>query len=261
MKINMTKCKFSMFFVTLILGFVSCTTTKNVPYFQDISLSSTSLKDSTADFNNPRIQVDDILAITILTNDSQSASVINQASSNSSSLNSQNQSSGYLVDKNGEIELAVVGKIKLLGLTTFEARDVIRTKVSKTYVNPSVQVRFANFKVTVLGEVAKPAVYTMPSEKISILDAIGLAGDLTIYGKRENILLIRENNGRKQFTRLDLTSADIFSNPNYYLRQNDVIYVEPNKAKIAANNAARTQTITIISSTISLLVIVVTRLF
>lgn len=250
----------------IIVFFSSCVNTRNVPYFQDISLADKSVMESTVVYTDPKIQPDDILSVSVFTIDPQTTAVVNQVSTSqalgasSASSIGQQQISGYLVDKNGEIELAVIGKIKLAGLTTFEARDLIREKVAKLYNQPSVQVRFANFKVTVLGEVVRPAAYTLPNEKVSVLDALGLAGDLTIYGKRENILLIRDNNGKKEFARFSLNSGNLFNSPYFYLKQNDVIYVEPNKARVAANNAARTQTFAIIGSTISLLIILITRL-
>ncbi len=258
---------YSYILAACFLGLItSCVNTKNVPYFQDISLANKSIMDSTSLYTDPKIQPDDILSITIFTIDPQTTAIINQATtsqalgaSSASTIGSQ-QISGYLVDKNGEVELAVIGKIKLSGLTTYEARDLIRERVEKLYNQPSVQVRFANFKVTVLGEVARPAAYTLPNEKVSVLDAIGLAGDLTIYGKRENILLIRDNNGKKEFARFDMNSSKLFNSPYYYLKQNDVIYVEPNKARVAANNASRTQTLAILGSALSVLIILITRL-
>lgn len=250
--------------MTLLIS--SCVSTKTVPYFQDISVAEKSTMDSSAAFTDPVIQPDDILSVSIFTIDPMSSAVVNQATSgqalgaSSASTIGQQQISGYLVDKNGEIELAVLGKIKLVGLTTYQARDLIRTKAAELYKNPSVQVRFANFKITILGEVVRPAAYTLPNEKVNVLDAIGLAGDLTIYGKRDNVLLIRDNNGKKEFARFSLNSSDLFSSPYFYLKQNDVIYVEPNKARIASNNASRTQTFAILGSVLSVLIVLITRL-
>jgi len=252
--------------IALVCLVSSCATTKNVPYFQDISLAKMSVMDSTAVYADPKIQPDDILSISIFTTDPQSTSIINQSTTSlalgasSASSIGQQQVSGYLVDKKGEVELAVVGKIKLVGLTTYQARDSIRIRLEKLYNQPAVQVRFANFKVTILGEVARPAAYTLPNEKVSVLDAIGLAGDLTIYGKRENVLLIHDNNGKKEFARFNLNSGELFNSPYFYLKQNDVIYVEPNKAKIATNNASRTQTFAILGTALSLLIVLFARL-
>lgn len=250
------------------LQFSSCQSTKNVPYFKDISLAPQSELSNTAKFTEPVIIPDDILSVSIFTIDDKTGMIVNQAASQaistvngvSTNLGATPPTAGFLVDKNGEIDLAVIGKIKLTGLTTFQARDLIKEKAAVFYTNPNVQVRFANFKVTILGEVARPATYVIPNEKVTVLDALGLAGDLTIFGKRENVTLIRDNNGKKEFARLDLNSKEIFNSPYYYLKQNDVLYIEPNKGKAASLNQARTQTYALIGSLLSVLVVLFTRL-
>ncbi|HVW99346.1 MAG TPA: polysaccharide biosynthesis/export family protein, partial [Candidatus Babeliaceae bacterium] len=162
-----------------------------------------------------------------------------------------------LVDKNGYVDIPLAGKIKVGGLTTSEARDAI-TKVATTYfVNPVVNVRIINFKVTVIGEVMRPGQYTIQDEKASILDAIGMAGDLTIFAKRENVLLIRTVNNDKEFIRFDLNSSDLFKSPYFYLKQGDVIYVEPNKSKAATTDAAQARNISVITSISTVVVVVV----
>jgi polysaccharide export outer membrane protein len=256
---------------SLLLGFLfisSCTSTKNVPYFQDISLMSQSELANTAKFTEPTIQSDDILSISIFTIDPASNMVVNQVSSQAISSSSASISligatsptSGFLVDKDGEIDLSIVGKVKVIGLTTFQARDLVKEKASVVYKNPNVQVRFANFKVTILGEVARPASYIIPNEKVTLLDALGLAGDLTIFGRRENVTLIRDNNGKKEFARLNLNTKELFNSPYFYLKQNDVIYVEPNKGKAASLNQARTQTYAIIGTALSVLIVLLSRI-
>lgn len=224
--------------------------------------------ENTAVFTEPKIQVDDILSLSIFTIDDKTGMVVNQVGSQaiSTSTGSANTlgatppTAGFLVDKNGEIDLSVIGKVKLTGLTTFQARDLIKAKAAIYYTSPNVQVRFANFKVTVLGEVARPATYVVPNEKVTVLDALGLAGDLTIYGKRENIKLIRENNGKKEFAFLNLNSKELFNSHYYYLKQNDVLYVEPNKGKAASLNQSRVQTFALVGSIVSVLVVLISRL-
>lgn len=246
----------------------SCTSTKNIPYFQNLPDSVAYSRAPQAKFTEPVIQPDDILNINIQTVDPGAAAAVNQKSITESALGAssagnfgQQQVSGFLVDKNGEVEIPVIGNIKLAGLTTFQARELIRDKAAAFFVKPSVQVRFVNFKVTVIGEVVRPATYTVPNEKVTILDALGLAGDLTIYGKRENVLLIRDSGGKeKELVRFNLNSSDLFQSPYYYLRQNDVIYVEPNKAKIATTDASRTRTYAILGSVLSVLIVVASRL-
>ncbi len=244
----------------------SCVSSKNVAYFRDIPDSIKVRSLQTSEYKEPVIQSDDILAVTIQTIDPQTSTPVNQPVSTPAvgystvSPVSAPLISGYLVDKAGTISIPMLGSVKVAGLTTSEARDTIRRQAEQYYVSPTVQVRFANFKITVIGEVVRPATYTIPNERVSVVDAIGYAGDLTIYGKRENILLIRDSLGSKQFVRLNLNSTDIFKSPYFYLRQNDVIYVEPNDAKIATTDAARTRTYAILGSALSVLIIVASRI-
>ncbi len=249
----------------LSASFCSCANYKKIAYFRDLQNNTQQTIPEIA-YKELKIQADDILSITIQTIDPVNTTSINQITTTpvaGVSLGTANSNSaqvaGFLVDKEGDIELPMLGKLKLAGLTTIEARELIRTKASFFYKDPSVQVRFTNFKITVLGEVAKPAPYILPNEKISILDALGLAGDLTIYGKRENIMLIRENNGKKEIYRFNLNSSSTFNSPAFYLQQNDIIYVEGNKAKAATLNTARSQTYALIASLASVFAILITR--
>ncbi|MCD0486872.1 polysaccharide biosynthesis/export family protein [Pedobacter sp. MC2016-14] len=215
-----------------------------------------------SEFKEPVIQTDDILSINIQTIDFASSSALNQApvfSGGGATGAGTLPVSGFLVDKSGNVEMPMLGIIKLSGLTTTAAKELIRSKAAKYYKDPTVQVRFANYKITVLGEVVKPATYTVPNEKVTVLDAISMAGDLTIFGKRENVLLIRDNGNKKEMIRLDLTSSNLIGSPYFYLKQNDVLYVEPTKAKIAANNAPRNQMITIGISVVALLITIISR--
>jgi len=254
-----------LIFLLTLFSLSSCMVSKKSVYFRDVPLGSTA-SIALAQFEEPIIQSDDLLSITIQTIDPAATAAVNQVSampavgaSSASSMGNQ-LIQGFLVDKDGNVTIPMLGTIKLAGLTSYEARKLITEKASKYFNNPSVQVRFANFKITVIGEVARPATYTVPNEKVTLLDAIGLAGDLTIYGKRENVMLIRERNGEKEFVRFDLNSYDTFQSPYFYLQQNDVIYVEPGKGKVAANNAARTQTISIIGTILSLGIVALSRI-
>jgi polysaccharide export outer membrane protein len=249
-----------IFGLILALFLSSCVSGKKITYFQNLSGAKRSEMEAVAKFTEPIIQVDDILSITITTIDPQSASIVNQASPQPGVGNARQEISGFAVDKDGFIELSLIGKIKVAGLTTAGARDLIRTKASRDLKNPVVAVRFANFKISVLGEVGRPATYSIPNEKVSILDVISQAGDLTIYGKRDNILVIREVDGKKEFGRLDLNTVDLFNNPYYYLKQNDVVYVEPNKSRVLSVNAPARTTVAFGLSIISTLVILFLRL-
>jgi len=265
-----TKKYMFRFCITLLAFFFlsSCGSTKKVPYFQDISASEQSIFENTAVFSEPKIQPDDIMSISIFTIDPTTSMVVNQVGNQALNSNggqmptisATQANAGFLIDKNGEIDLSVIGKVKIGGLTTFEAKELINERASIVYKDPNVQVRFANFKVTILGEVGRPATYTIPNEKVSVLDALGLAGDLTIFGRRENVLLIRDIAGKKEFARLNLNSKEMFNSPYFFLRQNDVLYVEPNKGKAASLNQARTQTYAVIGTVLSVIIVLLTRI-
>jgi polysaccharide export outer membrane protein len=171
------------------------------------------------------------------------------------------QASGYLVDQEGFIDFPVLGKVKAAGATKKELKQRITSDLvsRKLLIEPIVDIRYLNFRVTVLGEVGSPSVVNVPHEKITLLEALGLAGDLTVYGKRDNVLIVRDEGGRKLLTRINLNSAELFQSPYYYLQSNDVVYVEPNKAKISATGQARNW-LPIVLSAISVTVIAVDRI-
>jgi len=249
--------------LSVLLG--SCSSLKDAKYFRNLNDSTKVMAMLTPAFKDPLIQAEDILSITITTVDpltSVEASQVSPAAiaAPSTSYSAPQAIVGFLVDKNGFVSLPIIGDIKVAGMTTFEARALIAKAASKFFKSPNVQIRFANFQVTVLGEVNHPATFTSPSERISVLDALGLAGDLTIYGKRDNVLLIREDTlGNKQFIRFNLNSSNIFMSPFFYLKQNDVIYVEPNRNKIIETDAARTRTLTIVASLLAGAIVVFSR--
>jgi polysaccharide export outer membrane protein len=249
----------------LLFFCVSCSV-KKIVYFNDLPIDSARIVKEAAIYTEPTIQSDDIISVTVQTIDPTTSAVANQSvvvqavGASSAAMTGNQVISGLLVDKDGFIHMALLGKVQVRGLTSYQARERITVLAARYYKDPTVQVRFANYKITILGEVARPATYTVPNEKVSVLDALGLAGDLTIYGRRENVLLVRDNNGEKELVRLDLNDSRVFQSPYFYLRQNDVLYVEPGKAKAAANNAARTQTFAIIGSVLSLIIVALTRL-
>ena len=248
----------------------SCATPKNVTYFQDVPDTLRQKMVSLSAYYTPVIQPDDILQVSIQTLDPAATALLSQqntanwpamganAGSSPGSSNPVNVT-GYLVDKDGNVILPLIGKVMAKDKTTDQIRDEIRAKAAEYYKDPVVTVRFANFKITVLGEVARPSTYVMPNEKVTLLDAIGIAGDLTIYGRRENVMLIRDNNGKKEFARFNLNSSNIFSSPYFYLHQGDVVYVEPNKAKVATTDIARVRRLSILATALSLLIVIATR--
>ncbi|PSL44892.1 polysaccharide export outer membrane protein [Chitinophaga niastensis] len=246
----------------LLMGLFSCSGPKNIAYFRDVPDTVLNTTIAQAIYKTPAIQIDDILQVTIQTLDPAATALLNQQSGIASAQQAgvATAASGYLVDKDGNIALPLIGKVNVKSKSTDEVRDDIQVKAAALYKDPVVNVRFANFKITVLGEVTRPSSYIMPNEKVTILDALGAAGDLTIYGKRENVLLIREAAGKKEFVRFNLNNSNLFASPYYYLHQGDVVYVEPNKSKIAATDMQQVKRISIMASVLSLLIVIGSRI-
>lgn len=229
-------------FIAMIAGTTSCVSPKSIVYFQG---DTTSLSKSAIVQNYvPVIQVNDMLSIIVGSLNAEANEVFNAANKYASATASYGNSSGaaavqpfgYLVDADGFIEMPLVGKVKVGGLETKTAADTLRNRLANFLKEPSVTLRNINFKVSVLGEVNRPAVYNIPDEKITLPEVLSLAGDLTIYGRRDNVMIIREENGKREYARIDLTSRKIFDSPYYYLHKNDVIYIEPTKAKMNATD-------------------------
>ena len=239
----------------LILLTTSCVNTRKATYFNNLT-------DSTAFVNMPvpksTIQPNDILSITVSSLNPEATQIFNTPNGQANG----SQPSGYLVNEDSTILFPILGPVKAGGLTKEQLKSrLTQSLVSrKLLVDPIVNVRMMNFRVTVLGEVNKPAVIPVPSEKISLLEAIGLAGDLTIYAKRNNVLVIREVDGQKLTNRVDLNSSSLFQSPYYYLQANDVVYVEPNKARVAGASRSQ-QWMPIVFSGLSFFAIVADRLF
>lgn len=222
-------------FALALLMLASCTQ-RNLVYFSNLSPNEAGVP--IKNYNAPKIQADDILSITVSSLSPESNVLFNNVIlPNNGNIGSvaERISEGYLVDKNGFINFPVIGKISLAGLTKEEAQDKMTDLIKVQVKNPIVNVRFRNFKITVVGEVNKPASFTVETEKINVIEALGLAGDMTEYGKRENVLIIREKDGIRTTTRINLNNKEVLSSPYFYLQQNDVVYVEPdNKVKVAA---------------------------
>ena len=252
-----TRLLVSGIILLLVLSVFSCVDSRKVVYFKDVG-DSTLI--ASKDGLEPIIQKKDILSIAV-TSLSNEATVIfnmpNLPASPSGSANSTSQTAGYLVSQDGTIRFPILGDIMAEGLTQKQLQNNISKMLieKKLLFDPIVTVRFLNFRVTVLGEVARPGVIYVPSEQISILEAIGNAGDLTIYGLRDNVILIRQEGGNKFVTRLNLNSSRILKSPYFYLKSNDVIYVEPSKAKAALGDRSQ-QLLPIIFSGASVLIII-----
>ncbi len=219
----------------LLLGALSsCTSQKKMAYVREItSASADSINATFQAQREAHIVCGDMLTITVNALDLEAVETFNMplyspGQVGTDRVYSSYQLQTYTVDKDGCINFPTLGKVHVEGKTVSELKDTLTFEISKSVKDPIVNIHFANFQVTVLGEVARPGRFTVANERITILDALGLAGDMTPYGKRENILVARESNGKMQFERLNINNASIFSSPFFYLQQNDVVYVEPN---------------------------------
>ncbi len=249
-------------------SFSSCRTQRQFTYFRDIPDTISHYRITDTGYKVLTIKPDDVLQVNISSPNPEASSFFNTQGGSvvagpvgSGATNSGTPApNSYLVDKEGGIDLPIIGRIEVKGLTTGAVKEAVKNKVAPYLKDPIVSVRLQNFKVTVLGEVTRPANYIVPNERVSLLDAIGMAGDLTVFGRRENVLLIREVEGEKTFTRLNLNDSKVFSSQYYYLQQNDILYVEPNKARAAATDMTTLRTISIVSSLATLAAVIISRL-
>jgi len=214
--------------------FFSCASPKKIIYLQGIDGAQSY---ESANNYEPTLQPDDLLSIIISAENPEVTMPFNlpQIQGNYEIGNNQDGIKTYLIDNSGNIEFPVLGKVKLGGLTRGAATEKLKTQVSEYIKNPGINLRILNFKISVLGEVIKPGSYTIAGERITVLEALGLAGDLSIYGKRNNILVIHEEDGKRTYNRIDITSAEALNSPSYYLAQNDIVVVEPNNTKVNAS--------------------------
>ncbi len=242
---------FPILIITLFLN--SCVTTEKAVYFNNIQN-----KEFTDATTAPVIQKSDVLSITVSSLNPEATAIFNI---NQTTNNINGGITGYLVNNDGIIVFPILGKIRVEGLTEKDFGESLGSTLveKKLLVDPIVNVRIINFKVTVLGEVAKPSVVPVPNEKISMLEAIGMAGDMTLYAKRDNVLLIRVENGKKITRRINLNSPDFLESPFYYLKTNDIIYVEPNKSKVASTGRTQ-QILPLVFSALTFVAIIVERI-
>ena len=237
--------------ICLFLVLLSCSTREKIVYFQEEEIQ----KPITFD---PVFKNNDLLNIIVYSPEESNSKIFNITSINSNNnnnrgyLNGNAATNGYLIDSNGEIEFPVIGKLKFSGLKRFEAIKLLESKLSEYIASPIIFIQIINFKITILGDVKSPGSFLIPNEKISVIEALGLAGDLNITANRKNIKLLREENGETKKYNIDLTKNELINSSLYYLSQNDVLYIEPNKTKI---NSSRIGTSTgIILSTASLFI-------
>jgi polysaccharide export outer membrane protein len=239
-----------------IIGFSSCISNKKIAYFQFDKID----QENVSNVYNTVFKADDLLQITVASDDVVAAKPFNLPavafSAASNSLLAQPQQLSYLIDSKGEIDFPVLGKLKIGGLTREETIRMLKSRLTPDYLKePTINIRISNFKITVQGDVRSPGTFTIPNERVTILDAIGLAGDLNISGKRDNVLVIREEGSLKKEYRVNLLSKKTYTSPVFYLQQNDIVYVEHNYAKIQSASA-NTNTGLFISITGTLIAIV-----
>lgn len=237
------------FFLALLF---SCASKKDMIYYQDVDTFGTQEKSNSYEI---KIQPDDMLMISVYAEDPEIAKSFSLNVS-SETVTSGNTGSVYLVDAFGFIDFPTLGKLKVSGLSRTAALQLLNNKILQYIKNPIISIRITNFKVSVQGEVSTPGTYPIASERITLIEALSMAGDLTIFGKRDNILIIREIDGVKSYNRVDLTKAGFMNSPFYYLAQNDVVYVEPNQNKI--NVSAVNPSTGLIFSVVSILITLTT---
>ena len=213
--------------------FQSCVSNKEIAYFQNDKIEIDEVNNNYKTIFKP----DDLLQIAVSSDDFEAVKPFNlpavSFSLTTDKAVGQPLQQSFLIDSKGEIDFPILGKIKIGGLSREETIDLLKSKLSPAYVkNPTVNIRISNFKITVTGDVKKPGTYNIPNERVSILDAIGLAGDLNLSGRRDNVLVFREEGRMKKEYRINLLSKKTYTSPVYYLQQNDVVYVEHNNAKI-----------------------------
>lgn len=242
----------------LALGFLSsCGSKKDVVYFQDAGSFETLINKNTF---TPKFKIDDLVSIHVSTLDPEASAPFNLFRG-AAEGGIRPEQVDYLIDDQGEIDFPVIGKIKIAGLSPEETRVMLRERLSEYLVDPIINIRLKNFTVTILGEVNRPGTYPVNGERITVLEAIGLAGDLTIKGQRENVKVIRDFDGTKVYNTIDLRRKDVMNSPVFYLTQNDVVYVEPNRSAATSSSLDNRASIavSIVSVLITSTVILITR--
>jgi len=264
---------YSLVILCVWLSCSSCGNTRSLIYmqgkFDTAALSKVPVKE-------PVFQKGDIVSIVVYSDNPEATRIYNQTliAAPSSTLSTGAEtgttggqtgaqtiggvnptSGGYLVDENGNIQFQGLGVIHIEGLTRNALRDTLDARLKNFLVHPYYSIRFLNYKFTMLGEIARPGIYSIPGEKVSLLEALGMAGDMTFYGRRDNILVMRVNNGKREWARLDITRPDVIGSPYFYLQSNDVVIIEPTKKKVAASDQVTIRNISIATSIVSTIAI------
>lgn len=252
------------FMATIVLAvwLEGCTTARKLVYFQGATTHDDTVV--VPEPFTPTIKKGDLLSVQVSSLNTEASTYFNPASmtdGNTTSMVGVNplaRTSGYLVAADGTIRLPLIGQLAVADLTNAKAGELISAKLRPYLKEPTVNVRNLNFRISVLGEVTRPSLFTIPNEQITLPEALGLAGDLTIYGRRDNVLVIREEGNQRVFARLDLTRRDAFRSPYYTLHSNDVVYVEPGKTRVTSVDRTY-QLAPIATGILSLIAIIATR--
>jgi polysaccharide export outer membrane protein len=241
----------------------SCGNTRNLIYMQG---TFDTARLSQVNPVEPVIRQGDILSIIVYSDNPDATKIYNQSLITTANAGAQSGGTqimtgtspaapGYQVDQKGNIMFQGIGLIHVEGLTKAQLKDTLDVQLTPFLQHPYYNIRFLNYKFTMLGEVLKPGLVSIPGERINLLEAIALAGDLTFYGRRDNILVIRETNNKREFARLDLTKPEIMESPYFYLQQNDIVIVEPNNKKVSANDVTTLRDVSIAATVVSTLAI------
>ena len=260
---NLFSFKTKPFILALMLAtcLSSCVSNKKIAYFQFDTID----QDNVSNVYKTVFKPDDLLQITVASEDIEAVMPFNLPAVAFSAANNnvigQPQQLSYLIDSNGEIDFPILGKLKIGGLTREQTIQMLKTRLAPDYVkDPTINIRISNFKITVQGDVSRPGTFKIPNERVTILDAIGLAGDLNISGKRDNVLVIREEGTVKKEYRVNLLSKKTYTSPVFYLQQNDIIYVEHNYARIqSASSNSNTGLFISITGTLIAIMTLLTR--
>lgn len=257
-----------LLFAALILLFSACADTKKMIYFKDLeNVRETALTSSAMDNAEHKIEANELLSIHITSPTTEVAAydmmnkINDYKTGGPTSTGGKMETTGYLVSNEGYIEIPLLGPLKAAGLTKSQLKEAVTKKIldKRLLIDPIVDVRYLNYEVTILGEVARPSVINVPTEKISLIKALGVAGDITAYGRRDNVMIVREADGKKLVTRVNLNSSSFLQSPYYYLQPNDVVYVETTKNRAASVDRTRLILPSILS-TISVAVLVIDRI-
>lgn len=247
--------KLSIFLLLIVLAVCSCTSRQRIVYFKDIE--EINKIDTLSGIPPLTIQPGDILQITVSTLDEKISSQFNPIPSTYGNVNPSAQ--GYLVDREGYIELPIAGKFYVKGKTTENINTDLKAELGKTLKNFFVSTRLINFRISILGDVARPGSYTIQNEKVSVLEALSLAGDANFTARRNDVLLIRERDGKRTYATINLNESTAFSSPFYYLASNDIIYVRPGINRAISSTTAL-QLLPIVATSVSLLLVIYTTL-